>query len=256
VDPALEGEYTVTLADGNQVQVQPAFALLKEQLNRDYTPEKASGQCATHPDTIRRLAEKCARAKGHIQVLVGWNACKYYHGDLIERAMCLLLALTGSYGKKGSGIRGWNESLFEGALFQASKLSRGWLSATVRMAQGKRILNEFKAEDPTLTDEMLAVNLERLRGRREFSPCPARFLYYFHSGYKDAWDRKDWHCPSMKREFPEYMKEAVKVSPKHPILVDKFLEEAIDQLVKRNRRLPHRQVLEVLIAGHGRSPST
>ena len=29
-------------------------------------------------------------------------------------------------------------------------------------------------------------------------------------------------------ELEEYMKEAVKVSPEHPILVDKFLEDAIE----------------------------
>jgi DMSO reductase family type II enzyme molybdopterin subunit len=209
VDPALEGTFTVSLLGGGQIEVEPSFQMLKEQLNKDYTPEKASKQCKTHPDTIRRLADKCARADGHIQVLVGWNSPKYYHGDLIERAMCLLLALTGSYGKKGSGIRGWNESLFEGALFQASKPSRGWMGATIRMARGKRLLNQLKAEDPTLTDEMLAVKLERLRNRAEYSHVPPAFLYYFHSGYKDAWDRKEWHCPSMKREFPEYMKEAL-----------------------------------------------
>jgi DMSO reductase family type II enzyme molybdopterin subunit len=209
VDPSLEGTFSVKLLDGGQAEVRPSFALLKEQLDLDYTPEKASRQCATHPDTIRRLADKCARAKDRIQVLVGWNACKYYHGDLIERAMCLLLALTGSYGKKGSGIRGWNESLFEGALFQAIKSKRGPLGATLRLAQEKRIVNRFKAEDPTRTDEMLSVLLERERNRTEYTMVPPAFLYYFHSGYKDAWDRREWHCPTMKREFPEYMKEAL-----------------------------------------------
>ncbi len=209
VDPALEGTYTVTLLGGKQVEVVPSFQMHKEQLNRDYTPEKASSQCAIHPDTIRRLADRCAKAGGHIQILVGWNSPKYYHGDLIERAMCLLLALTGSYGKKGSGIRGWNESLFEGALFQTTKPDRGWLGATIRMARGKRLLNQLKAEDPTLTDEMLSVKLERLRNREEFSHVPPAFLYYFHSGYKDAWEKREWHCPSMKREFADYMKEAL-----------------------------------------------
>jgi len=95
VDPALEGTFQVTLANGQSVQVRPVFSLLKDLLNREYTPEQASKQCGTHPDTIRRLADMCAKAKGHIQVMVGWNSCKYYHGDLIERVMCLILALTG-----------------------------------------------------------------------------------------------------------------------------------------------------------------
>ena len=209
VDPALEGTFSVKLLDGKSVEVRPAYDMLREELNSTYTPEQASRMCGTSPQTIRSLAGKCARAKGYIQVLVGWNSCKYYHGDLIERAMCLILALTGSFGNKGSGIRGWNESLFEGALFQIFKPKKGKMATTLHLAHDKRIMNRFKAEDPTLTDEMVSVHLERERDRDELSYVPPAFLYYFHSGYKQAWDRKDWHCPSMKREFPEYMKEAL-----------------------------------------------
>ena len=209
LDPALEGTFTVTLLDGKTAQVRTVFSLLKEMLNREYTPELASKQCTTHPDTIRRLADMCAKAKGHIQVMVGWNACKYYHGDLIERAMCLILALTGSFGKKGSGIRGWNESLFEGALFHIFKPKKGKMATILHLNRDKPTMNKFKDRDPTLTDEMLAVHLERERNRNEIGYCPPAFLYYFHSGYKESWDRREWHCPSMKREFPEYMKEAL-----------------------------------------------
>jgi anaerobic selenocysteine-containing dehydrogenase len=97
-DPALEGKFSIKLKDGKTVEVQPVFNRLKTMLDNEYTPEKASRICKTHPETIRRLAEKCHKARGHIQVMVGWNSSKYYHGDLIERTMCLLLALTGSIG--------------------------------------------------------------------------------------------------------------------------------------------------------------
>ncbi|MBI5117274.1 molybdopterin-dependent oxidoreductase [Candidatus Poribacteria bacterium] len=99
-DPALEGKYKATLKDGSQVEVRPGFDIFKEMLDRDYTPEKASQMCGANPETIRRLARKAWKARGHVQILVGWNSSKYYHGDLMERAMCLLLALTGSVGNK------------------------------------------------------------------------------------------------------------------------------------------------------------
>ncbi len=210
VDPALEGSYTVTLLNGDSVEVRPSFHLLKEMLNLDYTPEKASKLCGTHPDTIRRLAQKAGQAEGHIQVLVGWNAAKYYHGDLIERAMCLILALTGSYGKKGSGIRGWNESLFEGALFQMFKRKKGRLETIMRLPKEKRVMNKLKSKDRTVTAELLAIHLERWRNKNQINMTVPAFLYYFHSDYKKAWDRREWHCPTMKREFPEYMDEAIK----------------------------------------------
>ncbi|MFZ5569961.1 MAG: molybdopterin-dependent oxidoreductase [Thermodesulfobacteriota bacterium] len=208
-DPALTGVFTVTLKDGSAVKVQPTFNELKELLNRDYTPEKAAKLCNTHPDTIRRLAQKCANAMGHIQVMVGWNSPKYYHGDLIERSMCLVLALTGSFGKKGSGIRGWNESLFEGALLQIMKPRIGNMATIQHLPKDKKIMAHFKRLDPTLTDEMLSIHLERERDRKELNWTVPNFLWYFHSDYKAAWDRKSWHCPTMKREFPEYMEEAI-----------------------------------------------
>ncbi len=208
-DPALEGEYTVSLADGRQVSVYPAFHGLKSLLNKEYTPEKASAQCKTHPDTIRRLAEKCKRAMGHIQVLVGWNSPKYYHGDLIERSMCLILALTGSFGKKGSGIRGWNESLFEGALLQVMKSTKGKFATFEHMRNDTSVFSDLKTKDPTLSDEMLSIELEHQRTKDKLNWTVPAFLYYLHSDYKDAWDRREWHCPTMKREFPEYMNEAI-----------------------------------------------
>jgi len=208
-DPALTGEFTVTLKEGKKVTVYPAFHQLKNMLDAEYTPEKAAELCKTHPDTIRRMAEKCNRAMGHIQVLVGWNAPKYYHGDLIERAMCMLLALTGSFGKKGSGIRGWNESLFEGALLQVMKSRKGKFGTFQHMRNDNAIMNAYRRKDPTMTDEMLSIWLEHDRDKNQLNWTVPAFLYYFHSGYKDAWDRREWHCQTMKREFPEYMNEAI-----------------------------------------------
>ncbi|MFH1998299.1 MAG: molybdopterin-dependent oxidoreductase, partial [Planctomycetota bacterium] len=192
-DPALEGGYAVQLVNGKSVQVEPVFEQLKTLLNQEYTPEKASAFCKTHPDTIRRLAERCNRAMGHIQILVGWNSPKYYHGDLIERAMCLVLALTGSVGKKGSGIRGWNGSMFDGAIFQAIKDKIGRMASLKFLPIEQKRLNKFKREDNTITDEIAAIRGERERDANEINMTVPTFLYYFHSGYKKAWDTKEWH---------------------------------------------------------------
>ncbi len=207
-DPALEGTYTVTLNDGKRVEVRPGFGVYKEILDRDYTPEKASELCGVHPDTIRRVAHKAWKARGHVQVLVGWNSSKYYHGDLMERSMCLLLALTGSVGNKGSGIRGWSESLFDGATALMIRERRGLTSL---LQYGESRLDKFmlKAKDPELTDEIIQRELERNADRERLGMVPPAFLYYFHSNYRDTWNKKEWHCPTMKRSFDEYMNEAI-----------------------------------------------
>jgi len=208
-DPALEGKYTVTLDDGSRVEVRPVFDIHKETLNSEYTPEQASKMCHVPSETIRRLADKAWKARGHVQILVGWNSSKYYHGDLMERAMCLLLALTGSVGNKGSGIRGWNESLFDGATAMMIRERRGLTSL---MQFGEAKLDQFllRRKDPDITDEILQRELERDANRRHMGMVPPAFLYYYHSKYRDAWDKDKWHCPTMKRSFGEYMNEAVK----------------------------------------------
>ncbi len=38
-------------------------------------------------------------------IFASWGACKHYHSDLMQRAMCLLMALTGNQGERGGGIR-------------------------------------------------------------------------------------------------------------------------------------------------------
>jgi DMSO reductase family type II enzyme molybdopterin subunit len=208
-DPALEGTFSMTLKDGKTVEVQTVFSQLKTLLNNEYTPEKASKICKTHPDTIRRLAQKCHKARGHIQVMVGWNSSKYYHGDLIERTMCLILALTGSIGNKGSGIRGWAESLFEGALVQIFKGEKGVKRLATDLPMFKRSMNIIRRKDKTMTDEMVAIKHEEVIDRMMVNMTVPAFLYYEHSKYKETWSNRAWHCPSMKREFPEYYDEAV-----------------------------------------------
>jgi DMSO reductase family type II enzyme molybdopterin subunit len=205
--PALEGTYTVELRNGKSVKVRPSFVIFKEMLDREYTPEKASKLCSVPPDTIRRLADKAWKARGHVSIMVGWNSSKYYHGDLIERAMCVLLALTGSVGKKGGGIRGWNESLFDGLFRLFIRTISNWDIAKILFNTTLNRL-EMKWKDPEITDELAAIANER-RISKMFGMAPPAFLYYLHTGYKDTWNKKEWHCPTMKRSFEEYFNEAV-----------------------------------------------
>jgi DMSO reductase family type II enzyme molybdopterin subunit len=208
-DPALEGKYTVTLNGGKQVEVRPAFDIFKEMIMRDYTPEKASAMCGVSPETMKRLADKAWKARGHVQILVGWNSSKYYHGDLMERTMCLLLALTGSVGNKGSGVRGWNESLFDGATALMIRERRG-ISSLLQFGESRIDQFMLKSKDPEITDEIAQRELERQANRERMNMVPPAFLYYFHSNYRDTWNKKDWHCSTMKRGFDEYMNEAIK----------------------------------------------
>ena len=100
---ALEGTFSLTLEDGSTVEAKPAFQLLKELLERDYTPAKAQNISDVPAETIERLARLTATVKP-AHIILGGSAHQYHHGDLKGRALTLLAALTGNIGKLGGGI--------------------------------------------------------------------------------------------------------------------------------------------------------
>jgi DMSO reductase family type II enzyme molybdopterin subunit len=208
VTPALEGSYEVTLKDGSRVEVEPVFERLKRRLE-NYTPEQAAKICEIHPDAIRKLARKVATRK--TKIFIGWNSGKYYHGDLMERAMALLLGLTGNWGKRGTGTRSWAVAGWDGFVFLPEKGRPGREAARQQLHNITQLRRLITEQDPTLTLEMVsniaaAVNPE-LSGLGRMMP-PA-FLWYYQYGYKERWNDPKNHDPSMKRSFDEYMNEAI-----------------------------------------------
>ena len=90
---------------------------------RQYPPEEVARTCDLDADAIRMVARKAAAKL--TRTLMGWNSGKYYHGDLMERSMMLLLALTGNWGRKGSGARSWAVGMFDGMFLIAAKAGPG-----------------------------------------------------------------------------------------------------------------------------------
>ncbi len=203
-DPALEGVFEVELAGGARVQVTPVFELVKQRLE-DYTPEKAGQICQLSAEAIRSLARKVAR--GRTNILLGFNSCKNYHADLMERAMCLLLALSGNWGRKGSGIRIWSVGPWPG-LMTGMKMEPGPAGTERALQMVEAMLRSLKAEDPTVTQELAVTELST-RAAAMSEVAPPAFFWYYHCGFKENWNRREWHDPSMKRPFDEYMNEAL-----------------------------------------------
>jgi len=208
VDPALEGRFTATLKDGSRVDVEPVFERLRRHLE-DYSPERAGAICQIHPDNIRALARKVATRK--TKIFIGWNSGKYYHGDLMERAMALLLGLTGNWGKKGTGTRSWAIMGYDGEAFQGEKEGPGQEAALKQIASLIAMRRLVAQQDETLTLEMMQNRVARVAA--EFSgvgyPMPPAFLWYHQFGYKERWNDPENNDPSMKRSFDEYLREAV-----------------------------------------------
>jgi DMSO reductase family type II enzyme molybdopterin subunit len=204
--PALEGDWTIDGKDG-PIPVTTVFALMRRRL-ADYTPEKAAAITGVHPETIRQLARKVARKRTNIIGSLGNG--KYYHGDLVERAEILLLALTGNWGKHGCGVRGWMSGFFDGPITVPAKSKRG-PADVVAMIEGRERAAQLRmADDPTLTPAMIAIDgAKAASATGRGAMFPPVFFWYWHAGYKNAWRNAGWHDPSMKRPFEEYFDEAV-----------------------------------------------
>jgi DMSO reductase family type II enzyme molybdopterin subunit len=200
--PALEGAAQVTLADGSRVRVRPVFESLRDRLI-EYDPERAVELCGAHPEQVRALARKIAVRRTNF--LMGLTSGKYFHGDLIQRSWALVAALTGNWGRKGTGFHQWAVGGFDGAFLFGMKPAAGPEAARQVLAGRRGMIDFLRAQDPTLTEELAAIELS-MRLAEGSGTSPSAFFWHRHGGYADRWRR--WTDPSMKRPLDEYVREA------------------------------------------------
>ncbi len=204
--PILEGEFEVVLADGNSAKVTTVFSLLKEFL-KEYEPQKASVVCNVAPSVIEELARLISSKR--CKILEGFNAAKYYHGDLMERAMCLCLGLSGNWGKPGTGIQGLALAGLDGYMLFSMKRKSG-VEETARLLDGiEAAMEQMKVKDPDATDEMLGNQMLSLSVASGTS-APPFFFNYHHVGYKEVWNKSEWSDASMTKSFSSYFDDAMR----------------------------------------------
>lgn len=100
VSPALTGIYTVSLADGKQVECKTSFQLLTDLVSQ-YPPERAEEITKVPSDKIRQAAKMFATIKPASYYT--WNGIEQQaNTSQTNRAICLLYALTGNFDAVGS----------------------------------------------------------------------------------------------------------------------------------------------------------
>jgi len=102
IRPALEGRWRIDGIDGD-VEVTTVFELLKQRAAK-HSPELMSGITGVSPNIIRKVARAFAAAEPAM-IFSGYAACKWLHGDILQRSMLLLLSLTGNIGREGGGLQ-------------------------------------------------------------------------------------------------------------------------------------------------------
>lgn len=204
-DPALTGEYSVKLANGEHAVVTTVFELLKIRLD-EYRPELAAQMCGVNAEVIRLLARKIAAKR--TKYYEGFDTAKHYNGDLMERSADLVLALTGNWGRKGTGFDTFVVFPFDGAYMLQMKSRAGAEASAEILDQFALDRTDFdpNGEGPTKFELGPLRQMSKLTAAAG-SSRPPFFLWLNHCGYDKVWENADWG--SSPRPFAEYLSEAL-----------------------------------------------
>jgi DMSO reductase family type II enzyme molybdopterin subunit len=231
-EPVLAGEYQVKTREG-EVTVTPAFVLLRERL-AEYPPERASRITGTGADAIRRLARRIARARA-ATFLTQSNFGKFYHGLEMERAQILVLALCGQIGKKGSGITGF--PFMQIASIDGLNQAPGNLPPKLGMLQlaAKAAPTMIRAKLRGHSNEMMLYELAHAEHTKG-GLVSATLYFHKHAGLEATTGSAKQVDPWMKREFQDYLDEALAKGWQHvPKTSPRIFFEAGGNILRRVR---------------------
>jgi len=104
IDPSLDGHFEVTTLDGKKVEVRTVFDLTRQYLDENMTPEQVQKVTWAPVAATRSLARDIATNGGQTLVAVGMGPNQFWNNDNKDRALFLVMALTGSLGRHGGNI--------------------------------------------------------------------------------------------------------------------------------------------------------
>lgn len=104
LDPALEGQYQVTLANGQHVTCRPVFDLIKQYIMENFSPAATEQMTWAPKEAIEHLARDIAQANGQTLIAVGMGPNQFFNNDLKDRTQFLMAALTNNIGHISGNI--------------------------------------------------------------------------------------------------------------------------------------------------------
>ncbi len=104
VDPVLEGEFQVTLVDGETVAVRPVFDAISQYLNDSCSPEQISAVTRAPVDGIVALARDIGANHTKTLFVTGMGPNHFFNADCKDRLILLVAALTNNIGHFGGSV--------------------------------------------------------------------------------------------------------------------------------------------------------
>ncbi|HET9672966.1 MAG TPA: molybdopterin-dependent oxidoreductase, partial [Actinomycetota bacterium] len=117
LDPALEHRGPVRLVDGTTVEVATAFSMYRIHL-QDYDLDTVLEITGAPRDLVERLIDDLATIRP-AAIHIGEGVNHYFHATLHNRAVYLVMMLTGNIGVPGSGVSTWAGN-YKGAIFHGA----------------------------------------------------------------------------------------------------------------------------------------
>ncbi len=205
LDPVLDGEWEVGTLAGPK-RVRTVFRMLREHLDASYRPEQAAEVCGTNPETIRRFAREFAAAEGVVNA-VTYNPGRFYHGNLMERAMLYNWALCGHLGRKGANFNA------QCALF-VRESTRGVEAAMRQMVESARYHPDWpRWEERGFSEYRILKEVFSTVGGRFMQP--SSHLYFFHGGLLEMSEAANSWDPYLTRPLHEFVDEALAGGTRH-----------------------------------------
>jgi complex iron-sulfur molybdoenzyme family reductase subunit alpha len=134
--PALEGQFSIRLRDGTVVETTTVYERLKAEL-AEFPLDRVARETGLPAGEIERMARDLGTRKPAM-IIHGAGTNHWFHNDSINRAMILLVALTGNVGINGGGFnhyvgqeRIWPEHGFKELSFPRGPAKQRWQNTTL-----------------------------------------------------------------------------------------------------------------------------
>ena len=104
LQPALEGEFEIQLADGKRVKARPVFDLLKQYIVENFDPATVADITWAPAEAIEKIARDIAANREKTIFAMGMGPNQFFNNDLKDRAVFLVAALTRNVGFPGGTV--------------------------------------------------------------------------------------------------------------------------------------------------------